>query len=292
MSPTKSNNPKGAGSKPRNPRSSASSSASDPVRRTALITGASSGIGETLAWLIAAEDYDLVLVARSRDKLEALAQALRESHAIGVTVLSLDMAASGSARKLWLALQRQGVAVDVLVNNAGVLQHGAFTAMTPADHQAMVQLNVGGFTDLLAHFVPPMAARGSGRVLNVASIAAFQPIPSLATYAATKAYVLSLSEALGEELRGTGVTLTTLCPGITATDMMARAQAGSSTLQNLPAMLVSDVQEVAGEAWRACLKGQAIVVPGTLNLATTLAARATPKWLVRRLTGLLGRSTL
>lgn len=291
MSPDNQNSPQGAKRKPRKSRPSAGS-ASARVRRTALITGASSGIGETLAWLIAAEDYDLVLVARSRDKLEALAQALRESHAIDVTVLPLDMAASGSARKLSQALQRQGVAVDILVNNAGVLQHGAFTAMTAADHQAMVQLNVAGFTDLLAHFVPPMAARGSGRVLNVASIAAFQPIPSLATYAATKAYVLSLSEALGEELRGTGVTLTTLCPGITATDMVARAQAGSSALQNLPSMLVSDVQDVAEEAWRACLKGQAIVVPGTLNLATTLAARATPKWLLRRLTGLLGRSTL
>ncbi|MFO7550645.1 MAG: SDR family oxidoreductase [Haliea sp.] len=280
--------------KPRKARRSPAPRSTDtaPTRRTALITGASAGIGETLAWLIAAEDYDLVLVARSRDRLEALAQALRESHPIAVTVLPLDMAASGSARKLWLALQRQGVAVDVLVNNAGVLQHGAFTAMTPADHQAMIQLNVAGFTDLLAHFVPPMAARGSGRVLNVASIAAFQPVPSLATYAATKAYVLSLSEALGEELRGSGVTLTTLCPGITATDMVARAQAGSSALQNLPAMLISDVQDVAVEAWQACLKGQAIVVPGTLNLATTLAARATPKWLLRRLTGLLGRSTL
>ena len=269
-----------------------SSSAAAPARSTALITGASAGIGETLAWLIAAEDYDLVLVARSKDKLEALAQALRDTHAITVTVLPLDMAASGSARKLWGAVQRQGLAVDVLVNNAGVLQHGAFTAMTPADHQAMVQLNVAGFTDLLAHFLPPMVERGSGRVLNVASIAAFQPIPSLATYAATKAYVLSLSEALGEELRGSGVTLTTLCPGLTATDMVARAQAGSSALQNLPSMLISDVQDVAAEAWRGCLKGQAVVVPGTLNLATTLAARVTPKWLVRRLTGLLGRSTL
>jgi uncharacterized protein len=266
--------------------------AAAPARRTALITGASAGIGETLAWLIAAEDYDLVLVARSKDKLEALAQALRDTHAITVTVLPLDMAASGSARKLWLAVQRQGLAVDVLVNNAGVLQHGAFTAMTPADHQAMVQLNVAGFTDLLAHFLPPMVERGSGRVLNVASIAAFQPIPSLATYAATKAYVLSLSEALGEELRDSGVTLTTLCPGITATDMVAKAQAGSSALQNLPSMLISDVQDVAAEAWQGCLKGQAVVVPGKLNLATTLAARATPKWLVRRLTGLLGRSTL
>lgn len=261
-------------------------------RSTALITGASSGIGETLAWLIAAEDYDLILVARSKDKLEALAQALRDGHPVAVTVVPLDMAASGSARKLWLAVKRQGLAVDVLVNNAGVLQHGAFTAMTPAEHQAMVQLNVAGFTDLLAHFVPPMVARGSGRVLNVASIAAFQPIPSLATYAATKAYVLSLSEALGEELRGSGVTLTTLCPGITATDMVARAQAGSSALQNLPSMLISDVQDVAVEAWQACLQGRAIVVPGTLNFATTLAARATPKWLLRRLTGLLGRSTL
>ncbi|PLW83218.1 short-chain dehydrogenase [Kineobactrum sediminis] len=262
------------------------------MRKTVMITGASSGIGESLANIIAAQDYDLILVARSTDKLTALATRLGAEHNVTVTVLPADLAVPGSAGELFQALKRRKLQVDILVNNAGVLKHGAFNAMLPAQHQEMIQLNVVGFTDMLAHFVPPMVARGSGRVLNVASIAAFQPIPSLATYAATKAYVLSLSESLAEELRGSGVTLTTLCPGITATNMVFQAQASSNALQNLPSMVISDVQDVAGEAWRACLKGQAIVVPGTLNLAATVAARATPKWLVRRLTGLLGRSTL
>jgi short-subunit dehydrogenase len=134
-----------------------------------------------------------------------------------------------------------------------------------------------------------LVARESGRVLNVASIAAFQPFPSLATYAATKAYVLSLSEALAEELRGTGVTVTALCPGVTATNMVASA--GSAT-DKLSSMLIGDVEKVAREAVKACMNGTPIVVPGSLNLAGTLIARATPKWLVRRLTGVMGRSTI
>ena len=125
--------------------------------------------------------------------------------------------------------------------------------------------------------------------MNVASIAAFQPLPSMSTYAATKAYVLSLSEALGEELRGSGVTVTALCPGITATNMMAEV---GSVADSLPSMLVGDVEKVAREAFAACMKGTPVIVPGTLNLATTLVMRATPKWLVRRLTGAAGRSTL
>jgi short-subunit dehydrogenase len=256
---------------------------------TVLITGASSGIGEALAWIFAAEGYDLILVARSAQKLEQLADQLAAEHEVIVAVRPTDLADAGSAENLSRGLQREGLEVDILVNNAGVLEHGAFVDVAPEDHQRMIQLNVAGLTDILAWFVPDMLARGSGRILNVASIAAFQPFPSLATYAATKAYVLSLSEALTEELRGTGVTVTTLCPGVTATNMVASA---GSVTDSLPAMLIGDVEKVAQEAFRACLKGTPILVPGTLNLAGTLAARATPKWLVRRLTGLIGRSTL
>jgi len=134
-----------------------------------------------------------------------------------------------------------------------------------------------------------LVARGKGRVLNVASIAAFQPIPLLATYAATKAYVLSLSESLSEELKGSGVSVTALCPGVTATAMLGKATEANAQLSKLPALMIGRVEEVAAEGYAACIRGDAIKVPGVLNLASVLAARAAPKWLVRRIGGALAR---
>ena len=173
-----------------------------------LITGASSGIGEALSWIFANEGYDLILVARSADKLTSLADNLTGKHGITVVTRPTDLSQPGSAQKLANSLDKGGLEVVILVNSAGVLEHGAFVDLVAEDHQRMLQLNVVGLTDMLVHFLPGMKERGTGRVLNVASIAAFQPFPSLATYAATKAYVLSLSEALAEELRGTGVDVT------------------------------------------------------------------------------------
>jgi short-subunit dehydrogenase len=258
-------------------------------RDTALITGASSGIGEALAWLFAENNYDLVLVARNAAKLESLADVLAADHGIKVSVRPADLSKHGAAGKLCKALEREGQRVDVLVNNAGVLQHGAFTEMAPTDQQGMIQLNIAGFTDLLSHLLPGMVKRGSGKVLNVASVAAFQPIPYLATYAATKAYVLSLTEALTEELRDSGVTITALCPGVTDTNMIAKAEAQGDGL-NLPGVLVGDVETVATEGYDALMKGTTIVIPGALNQATAMTTRAMPKWLVRRLMGLATRS--
>ena len=260
--------------------------------QTVLITGASSGIGEALAWIFAEHGHELILVARSADKLDGLADELANTHDVLVSVHPADLSEPGSAEHLARTLRREGRDVDILVNNAGVLEHGRFIDMNPQDHQRMVQLNVVGLTDVLAHFVPDMAARESGRVLNVASIASFLPVPSLATYAATKAYVLSLSEALGEELRGSGVTVTALCPGVTETHMMEAAAESSEGIKKIPAMMIGEVNDVAQEAFKACMKGVPVVVPGTLNLTGTLAARSMPKWLVRRLGGLMGRSTL
>jgi hypothetical protein len=142
---------------------------------------------------------------------------------------------------------------------------------------------------MLAQFIPGMVARGSGRVLNVASIAAFQPVPMLATYAATKAYVLSLTESLAEELEDTGVTVTALCPGITATPMLSRARQSSQELSKLPGFLVGSVDDVADEGFEACMKGDVIRVPGAINLAAMWAGRATPKWLLRRVSGAVVR---
>jgi uncharacterized protein len=261
-------------------------------RQTALVTGASAGIGESLAACFARGGHDLVLVARSGDKLKAQAKALKAEFGIRVKVLPADLAQAGAAAALAAALKRDRVDVDVLVNNAGVLEHGAFLKMPAQRHQELIALNVAGLTAMLAQFAPAMVARGRGRILNVASIAAFQPVPSLATYAATKAYVLSLTESLAEELRGSGVTVTALCPGITATQMLSSAVQASSRLAALPGFLIGDVDAVAAEGYRACMDGEVIRVPGALNRVATLAGRATPKWLLRRIAGTVGRGAL
>ncbi|MBL8377030.1 MAG: SDR family oxidoreductase [Burkholderiales bacterium] len=261
-------------------------------RPIALITGASAGIGAALAERFAQGGHDLVLVARSTDKLHALAARLAKAYGVRSRVEPADLAEPGAASRLAARLKRARCAIDVLVNNAGVLEQGAFTAITPARHQQLIDLNVSGLTAMLAAFVPPMVARGQGRVLNVASIAAFQPVPALATYAATKAYVLSLSESLAEELRPSGVSVTALCPGITATDMLAKAAGANDKLRRVPAFVVGRVEDVAEDGYAACMKGTAICVPGLLNRAGTLASRATPKWLLRRVSGALARKAM
>lgn len=262
------------------------------ARASTLVTGASSGIGEALAHCFAEAGHDLVLVARSVAKLQALAEALHDQHGVTVRVEPADLAQRGAAERLDATLRRRRVTVDVLVNCAGVLEQNAFIRMTVAQHQQIIDLNISGLTAMLAQFAPAMAQRGEGRILNVASIAAFQPVPMLATYAASKAYVLSLSESLAEELRDSGVTVTALCPGITATPMLSNAADANGRLGQLPGFLVGDVQDVARQGFEACMKGHAICVPGVLNRAAMIASRGTPKWLVRRLGGIVGRQAL
>ncbi len=258
---------------------------------TVLVTGASGGIGEAIARCAAAEGCALVLVARSADKLQALAAELKAAHGVPARALPFDLGAPGAAAALAATLKRRRITVDVLVNNAGILENAAFVDMPAARHQALIDLNISALTGLLAALLPGMVARGRGQVLNVASIAAFQPVPSLATYAATKAYVLSLTESLAEELQGSGVSITALCPGITATGMLAGAAESNPALAKLPKFLVGDVDHVAREGWRACRSGQVIKVPGIANLAATVGARATPKWLLRRVAGAITRQT-
>jgi short-subunit dehydrogenase len=258
---------------------------------TVLITGASSGIGEALARLFARDGYDLVLVARSQDKLEHLASQFEAESRVQVWVEPTDLSRRGAASKLAARLKKQGIVLDVLVNNAGILDHGNFVDMPATAHQGMIDLNISSLTAMLAAFLPGMAERGRGRILNVASIGAFQPIPSLATYAATKAYVLSLTESLSEEMKGTGVSVTALCPGITETNMISGARDKSQGLKKIPQFMIGDVEDVAAQGYHACLKGEVICVPGAVNLATTLAGRAMPKWVLRRISGALGRYT-
>ena len=260
---------------------------------TTLITGASSGIGEALAHRFAEAGHRLVLVARSGDKLRTLAKSLAGKHGIVAMVQVADLSKPGAAARLATALKRKRCAVNVLVNNAGVAAQGSFVGMTPQSQQQMIDLNIIGLTSMLSAFLPGMvarAARGSvGRVLNVASVAAFQPVPTLATYAATKAYVLSLTESLSEELMGSGVTATVLCPGFTATHMLSAARKANAKARQIPGFLVGEADDVAREAFDACMNGDVVCVPGAINRAAMIASGSTPRWLVRRLGGFFGR---
>jgi hypothetical protein len=259
---------------------------------TALVTGASSGIGEALARCFAGSGHRVVLVARSAARLRPLAARLGEEFGVPAVAMPADLSRPQAAAALAATLKRRRLTIDVLVNNAGVLEAGLFARMPARAHRRMIDLNVAGLTAMVAQFVPGMVRRGRGRILNVASIAAFQPVPTLATYAATKAFVLSLSESLAEELRDSGVTVTALCPGVTATPMLSRATKANARLAQLPGALVGDAEAVAAEGYRACMAGEVIAVPGAINAAASAAARAAPRWLVRRVAGALGRSML
>ncbi len=249
------------------------------IEKVALVTGASTGIGEALARRFAAEGYDLVLVARSADKLAALSKELTEEHGIQVWVEAVDLSRSNVAEQLAERLREQNISVDVLINNAGVAEFGAFAGMQCERHQEMISLNITGLTEMLAKFLPPMLARGHGRIINVSSTSAFGPVPSAATYAATKAYILSLTESLAVELEGTGVSITALCPGFTATNMLDTVRSG--LVSDLPAFMISTAEDVAARGYESCMKGKVIEVPGWSNLLGIVFMRAMPKWFGR-----------
>jgi short-subunit dehydrogenase len=186
-------------------------------RRTALITGASSGFGVEFARLFAGDGFDLVLVARSGPPMQELADELRRAHEVTATVIPKDLAAAHACDELVADLDGRGIRVDALVNNAGFAQYGPFVEADPDELDQMLAVNVVALTDLTRALLPGMVERRWGRIVNLGSIGSFTPAPMTGAYAATKAYVLSLSLALTEELKGTGVTVTALCPGPTAT---------------------------------------------------------------------------
>ncbi len=252
-----------------------------PARPTALVTGASWGIGWELASLCAADGHDLILVARSAERLTALEKQLSERHGISTRVVPMDLTEPEAPRALYDELAKSDVEVDVLINNAGFGDAGPFSEADTAKQLGMLQLNVVALTHLTRLFLPGMLGRGRGRILNVASTAAFQPGPFMAVYYATKAYVLSFSEALTEECSGTGVTVTTLCPGPTATEFQSRARMGGAKLRRLHMM---DARSVAEEGYRAMKNGRAIVVNGLQNRLLAQSVRFSPRWLVRKVT--------
>jgi short-subunit dehydrogenase len=258
-------------------------------RETALITGASGGIGLELARVFAKQGFDLIVVARRAAELEALAERCRREHGVRVGVRPTDLLELAAPSKLVQQLHDDGLEVDVLVNNAGLMDMGGFAAIDIDQHERLLQLNVMVLTSLTRRILPAMIERGHGRILNVASTSAFQPIPSMALYAASKAFVLSLSESLSEELKGTGVTVTALCPGFTKTNMLDHAQEEHSMARNIPGFLLSEVEDVAREGFEACLAGKAVVVPGLPNQMVASAVGFYPRWLVRGVGGLIGR---
>jgi short-subunit dehydrogenase len=245
----------------------------------ALVTGASGGLGWEFAKLLAADRYDLVLVARSADRLERSAQELREKYAVNVRTIAADLATENAAQRIF----EQVSTCDVLVNNAGFASNGRFDEL-PQDriHEEML-LDVVTLTELTRAYLPGMRAKHSGRILNVASTAAFLPGPYMAVYYAAKAYVLSFSEALAEECRGSGVTVTCVCPGATATGFQDRANVGNTLLMRLP---LANAASVAKAGYRGMLRGDAVVVPGFSNKLVAASPKFTPRrlllWLSRK----------
>jgi len=242
---------------------------------TALITGASSGIGTEFARLAAADGHDLVLVARGREQLERLADELRARHRIAVLVIAVDLSASFAASAIYAQLSHARIEVDLLVNNAGFAQYGLFWRNDTQTMLEMLQVNMIALTYLCRLFMPAMVERGRGAVLNVASMAAFQPGPLMAGYYASKAYVLSLSEAMANECKGTGVRVTALCPGPTRTRFEQRAGLDLSRLFKW--VPVSDARSVAAHGWRAMKRGEAVSIPGFMNRIGALSARLAPR---------------
>ena len=241
---------------------------------TALITGASSGIGLELARVFAAHRTDVILVARQEDKLRALAGELRTT-GVRADVIAADLTAPGAAASLFATVQSLGLDVDVLVNNAGFGLYGPFIDSPLEVDVSMIQLNVLAATELTRRFLPPMIARRSGRIVNVASTAAFFPGPLMAVYYATKAYLLSFSEAIANELQGTGVTVTALCPGATESGFAAAAKQENSKL--IAGRTLPTSREVAEEGYRGAMAGKTVVVTGMSNRLSVLVPRLVPR---------------
>jgi len=249
-------------------------------RKTALITGASRGIGRALTDLFARDGYDLVLVAQDRHALEALAQELRARAHVTVTVIATDLSRPTASEDLITELQRAAITIDVLVNNAGFGVHGACVETDWSRELAMMQVNMVVVTHLTKRFARQMVERGHGKILNVASTAAFQPGPLMAVYYASKAYVLSFSEALANELQGSGVTLTVLCPGPTDTNFQLRAGMTHTRLFRRGAM---DAKTVAIAGYRGLMRGEVLVIPGFRNRLLAFGVRLVPRGYVTRI---------
>lgn len=258
------------------------------TKRRALITGASSGIGLELARCFAAEGHDLVLVARRRDRLDALAAELADlsKGACDIHVVACDLEPPGAGSALIGALEREGRTIDILVNNAGFGSHGNFWELPRERELAMLDLNCRVLVELTHRVLPGMIGRGFGRVLNIASLAAFQPGPTMATYCATKAFVLHFSEAIAHELRDTPVRVTAHCPGATTSGFTEVAGNGNTKLFALGA---ASSAAVARHAYRAMWKGKVVAIHGPTNKLAAILVRFTPRAITRAVAGWMSK---
>ncbi len=255
---------------------------------TALVTGASAGIGEAIARQLAARGHGVTLVARREDRLRALADELAKKHGVRAEAIAADLGGAAAREALAARIDELGLVVEILVNNAGFGGSGAFADSDGERLVQMVELNAVALLDFQARYLPAMVDRGRGAVINIASTAAFQPIPGTATYAATKAFVLSLSEAVHEELKGTGVELTAVCPGPVKTEFAEAAGIGQAE-ERLPGVFWLAAEDVATAAIKGVESGKRVVVPGLLNRAGSLSGQHAPRVLalpiVKRLWG-------
>jgi len=247
---------------------------------TALVTGASSGIGAEFARALANRGMNLILVARDEARLGRLAEEIRSRHQVSIHVLPADLRRPDAATQITKAVAELGQQVHLLVNNAGFMTHGAFESIDPALEQDEVMVNVAAVVGLSHAFLPEMLRRSSGGVINVASVAGFQPVPYLSVYAATKAFVISFSVALREECRDRGVAVLCLCPGTTTTELFTRATAKEAAL-GAP----RSVQQVVQTALRGLDGGRSLTVDGLKNSLLTLGPRLIPKWFAARCAG-------
>jgi short-subunit dehydrogenase len=247
---------------------------------TVLITGASGGLGHEFAKLFARDHHNLVLVARSGDKLAQVAAEL-QAHGVTVKTIALDLATPPAPKFLFDQLQREGIVVDILVNNAGFGAFGEFAQMPEGEILGQIQLNIAALTELTRLFLPPMVQRRTGRIVNVASTAGFQPGPLMAVYYATKAYVISFSEAIANEVRDSGVTVTCFCPGATHTGFARRAGNEKSRLfKQVGAM---SAEKVALDGYRALMEGRTLAISGAHNWLVAQSTRFAPRKLVTAL---------
>ena len=243
------------------------------AKTSTLITGASSGIGYALSKVFARQGHNLVLVARDQQRLHQLERQLRERFGVAVEVIPKDLSVETSAREIVAELQEKSIRIDVLVNNAGIDVYGYFHETEMAQELRMIQINLVSLTQLTKLLLKDMVDRGYGRILNLGSTGSFVPSPLNAVYSATKAYVWSFSTALAEELQGSGVTVTALCPGATRTEFQQRAGMEDVRLLRFG---VLDAERVAEIGYRALMAGKRVVVPGLLNKVQVLAARLLP----------------
>jgi uncharacterized protein len=257
--------------------------------KTALITGASSGIGKALAENFAKDGYHLVLAARGVAKMQALAYDLQKRYGVTVTVIGADLETNDGAAKLHADIKAKGITVCALANNAGYGTFGEFKDSALAPELAMMQLNMNTVVVLTKLFMPDLLAT-KGKVLNTASTAAFQPGPYMAVYYATKAFVLSFSEAIAAELEGTGVTVTALCPGPTASGFQDKADMGASALVKGKKLPTAD--EVAAAGYKAMQRGQRVYIPGAMNWLMAQSLRITPRNMVTSMVKQMSKPTV